>query len=185
MKPDDLVAERYARALFLVAERRGLIFEALEELKRLLAWVHFDARLGPYFRSPLVPLARKRALLRSELAKDVLTPVVSFVDLLLRKKRLALLPAAVDEYEKQVRSWQGLQEAEIVSAVPLTGDELKRLHGRMEKMTGLTLEIRTRVEPELVGGLYVRIGDRVIDRSVKGLLRSLQGRLFEVSLQTR
>ena len=181
----DLVAERYARALFLVVERRGLIFEALEDLKRLRTLIHADPRLGPYFRSPLVPLARKRALLRSELAGRAQTPVVSFVDLLLRKKRLPLFPAAVDEFEKHVRRWQGLQEAEAVSAVPLTDEERKRLHARLEELTGLTLELRARVDPDLVGGLYVRIGDRVMDRSVRGLLRSLRDRLFEVSLQTQ
>jgi F-type H+-transporting ATPase subunit delta len=184
MNREDLIAERYARALFLVVERRGEIPETLVELQRLLALVHTDARLGPYFRSPLVPLERKRAMLRSELAQPARKPVASFVDLLLRKKRLALFPAAVDEFEQQVRSWQGLQEAEAVSAVPLTADEQERLHARLEHATGLTIELKTRVDPSLVGGLYVRIGDRVMDRSVKGLLQSLQDRLFEVSLQT-
>lgn len=180
----DLVAERYARALFLVVERRGEIFEALEALKRLLALVRPDTRAGAFFRSPLVPLERKRALLRSEIASRVMPAVASFVDLMLRKKRLGLFTAVVDEFEKQVRIWQGLQEAEAVSAVPLTEDELKRLHARLERATGLTIELKTRVDPALVGGMYVRIGDRIIDRSVKGLLQSLQDRLFEVSLQT-
>jgi F-type H+-transporting ATPase subunit delta len=184
MRQADLAAERYARALFMVAERRGEIFEALEDLKRLLALVRGDPRLDTYLGSPLVPLERKRALLKSALASRVLVPVASFMDLLLRKKRMGLFPAAVDEYEQQVRTWQGLQEAEAVSAVPLTGDERKRLHARLERATGLTIELKTRVDPALVGGLYVRIGDRVMDRSVKGLLQSLQDRLFEVSLQT-
>jgi F-type H+-transporting ATPase subunit delta len=184
MSRSDLVAERYARALFMVAERRGEIFEVLEDLKRLLALTGGDPRLGGYLRSPLVPLERKRELLKSALASRALVPVASFMDLLLRKKRMGLFDAAVGEYEKQVRAWQGLQEAEAVSAVPLTEDESKRLHARLERMTGLTIELKTRVDPALVGGLYVRIGDRVLDRSVKGLLQSLQDRLFEVSLQT-
>jgi F-type H+-transporting ATPase subunit delta len=185
MTRDDLVAERYARALFMTAERRGLILEVLEDLRGLLALVRGDARLGPYLRSPLVPLERKRDVLRAELSERALKPVASFVDLLLRKKRLALFPAAVAEYEKRVRRWQGLQAAEAVSAVALTGDERKRLHEQLEKATGLTIELETRVDPELIGGLYVRIGDRIIDYSVKGLLQSLQGRLFETSLQTQ
>jgi len=180
----DLVAERYARALFLVVERRGEIFEAFADLQRLLALVHGDARTAGFFGSPLVPLAKKRALLRSELASRVMPPVAGFADLLLRKKRLVQFPAIVAEFEKQVRTWQGLQEAEAVSAVPLTEDEVRRLHARLERSTGLTIELKTRVDPALVGGLYVRIGDRVMDRSVKGLLQSLQDRLFEVSLQT-
>jgi len=185
MSQADLVAERYARALFMVAERRGEIFEALEDLKRLLALVRGDPRLDGYLRSPLVPLERKRALLRSALASRVLAPVAGFMDLLLRKKRMGLFPAAVDEFEQQVRAWQGLQEAEAVSAVPLTEDEVKRLHARLERATGLTLELKTRVDPDLVGGLYVRIGDRVMDRSVRGLLQSLQDRLLAVSLQAQ
>ncbi len=184
MRQADLAAERYARALFMVARRRGEIFEALEDLKHLLALVREDPRLDAYLASPLVPLARKRALLKSALTSRVLASVASFMDLLLRKKRLGLFPAAVDEYEKQVRTWQGLQAAEAVSAVPLTNDERKRLHARLERATGLTIELKTRVDPALVGGLYVRIGDRVMDRSVKGLLQSLQDRFFEVSLQT-
>ncbi len=185
MSRDERVAERYARALFLIAERRGLVFEAQGALQEVLAAVHADPRLGAYFRSPLVPLARKRELLRGPLATGVLPPVAHLVDLLLRKKRLPLFPAVVREFEQRVRRWQGLQAAEAVSAVPLTADELQRLHARLERATGLTLELEARVDPDLIGGLYVRIGDHIIDHSVKGLLASLQDRLFETSLQTR
>jgi F-type H+-transporting ATPase subunit delta len=185
MSHDDRVARRYARALFLIAERRGMVAEALDELQGLLGLVHADPRIGHYFRSPLVPLARKRALLRGELAKGPFPPVASLVDLLLRKKRLGLFPVVVHEFEQRVRRWRGLQAAEAVSAVPLTADQLQRLRARLEQVTGLTLELETRVDPELIGGLYVRIGDHVIDHSVKGLLGSLRDRLFETSLQTR
>ena len=184
MSHDDRVAERYARALFLIAERRGMVPEALDELQGLLGLVHADPRLGPYFRSPLVPLARKRALLRDERIAGPFPPVAHLLDLLLRKKRLGLLPVVGAEFETLVRRWQGRQAAEAVSAVPLTADQLQRLHARLERMTGLTLELGTRVEPELIGGLYVRIGDHIIDHSVQGLLASLQDRLFETSLQT-
>ena len=185
MTRNDLAGERYARALFLVAERRGEILGALEDLKLVRALVHDDPRVDLYLRSPLVPLERKRALLREALASRALPLVAHFVDLLLRKKRLGLLAAAGDEYEKQVRSWQGLEEAEAVSAVPLTGGELQRLHARLQSLTGLTLELKARVDPDLIGGLYVRIGDRVMDRSVRGLLLSLRDRLGRVSLQPR
>jgi F-type H+-transporting ATPase subunit delta len=178
----SLIAGRYARALFTVAERRGEILETLEDLQTLLALVQGDARLGGFLRSPLVPVEHKRRLLRRGLAERAREPVTRFVDLLLRKQRMALLADAVVEYEKRVRSWQGLQEAEVVSAVPLTDDELQRLHGQMQRMTGLTLELSTSVDPGLIGGLTVRIGDRLYDRSVKGLLASLEERLFAVSV---
>jgi F-type H+-transporting ATPase subunit delta len=182
MRRENVAAERYARALFMIAERRGEIFEALEDLQRLRGLFTADPRLGRFLRSPFVPLERKRALMRAELGERRLVPVADFLDLLLRKKRLRLFDAAVDEYEQRVRAWQGLQEAEAVSAVPLTEEEAKRLHAELERVTGLTIELKRRVEPALIGGLYVRIGDRIIDRSVKGLLESLRERLLEVSL---
>ena len=179
---NEIAAGRYARALFMIAERRGEIFEALEDLRRLQALFARDPRLPRYLRSPFVPLERKRGLVRQELRQDLLAPVADFLDLLLRKKRLTLFDGMVGAYETRVRAWQGLQEAEVVSAAPLTEDEARRLHAELERITGLTIELRRRVEPALVGGLYVRIGDRVIDRSVRGLLASLKERLFEVSL---
>ena len=126
MRQADLAAERYARALFMVAERRGEIFEALEDLKRLLALVARGPAPGraTCARRWCRSSASARCC-RSALASRVLAPVASFMDLLLRKKRMGLFPAAVDEYEKQVRAWQGLQEAEVVSAVPLTEDEVE------------------------------------------------------------
>ncbi len=182
MSRNGIAAERYARALFMIAERRGEIFEALEDLRHLRALFAADPRLPRYLRSPFVPPERKRGLVRQELRRDLIAPVVDFLDLLLRKKRLALFDDAVDGYEIRVRAWQGLEEAEVVSAAPLTEEQAKRLHAELERATGLTIELARRVEPALVGGLYVRIGDRVIDRSVRGLLASLEERLFEVSL---
>lgn len=182
MKHDELVAERYAHALFMVAERSGEIFEALDALHALHGRMTADPRIDTYFRSPLVPLERKRALMRDGLAAGSLPVVARFADLLLRKKRLVMLAEVVAAFDLQVRRWQGLQEAEAVSAVPLTEDEQKRLHAKLERTTGLTIELKTRVDPDLVGGLFVRIGDRVLDRSVKGLLRSLGERLAAVEL---
>jgi F-type H+-transporting ATPase subunit delta len=182
MMRDELVAERYAHALFLVAERAGTIFEALDAMRLLERRMAADPRVAAYFRSPLVPLARKREMMREGLGAGLLPLAARMGDLLLRKKRLALLAGVVESLETQVRRWQGLQEAEAVSAVPLTEDERKRLHAKLEKTTGLTIELKTRVDPELIGGLYVRIGDRVHDRSVKGLLHSLEERLDAVEL---
>ncbi len=182
MMRDELVAGRYAHALFLVAERAGTIFEALDAVRALQGRLAADPRVASYFRSPLVPLARKREVMRDGVVAGTLPLVARFADLLLRKKRLILFAAVVGAYEAQVRRWQGLQEAEAVSAVPLTDDETRRLHAGLQRATGKTIELKTRVDPDLIGGLYVRIGDRVLDRSVKGLLHSLGERLAAVEL---
>jgi len=70
----------------------------------------------------------------------------------------------------------------VVSAVPLTDGERKRLHGELEQFTRKKIVLEALIDPSLVGGAYVRIGDRVIDRSVKSLLGSLAQQLYEVSV---
>ena len=77
---------------------------------------------------------------------------------------------------------KGLQRAQVVSAVPLTPAELDRLRGELERSTGKKITITTQVDPALVGGAYVRIGDRVVDRSVTTLLQAIANKLYEVSV---
>ncbi len=179
---NDTIAHRYAHALFLVAEKRKEVPGTLEDLRGVLAVVDADPRVGRFFRSPLVRLEDKRRLLQAGLDARVWPWVREFVDLLLRKGRVGQFRGCVAEYELLVERWQGVQRAEVVSAVPLTGDETKRLLAELARLTGKKIKLAARVDPCVVGGLYVRIGDRVIDRTVKTLLAEVEHRLFEASL---
>ena len=179
---DPSVAGRYARALFIVTERRGETTRALEELQAMLATAGPGTRVGALLASPLVLLSDKRKVLRDVLDQRALLVVVLFVDLLLRKKRLNQLEGVVHEFEALVEKQQGVRRAHVSSAVPLTKDELKRLHGELERHTRAKIKLTVSVEPELLGGALVRIGDRVIDRTVKSLLETMEQRLYETSV---
>lgn len=179
---DTTVAARYARALFIVTERRKETVQALDDLKAVAAVLAPGSRVGAFFASPEVRLADKRTLLGKAFDARALRTVVVFVDLLLRKKRLAELPVIVDAYEALVEKAQGIQRAQVTSAVLLTKPELDTLHKELEQLTGKTIKLTTEVDPELIGGALVRIGDRVIDRSVRTLLASISRKLSETSV---
>lgn len=179
---DTTVAGRYARALFMITERRGETARALEDLQAMLATVGPGTRVGALLASPLVLLSDKRMVLLQVFKERALPTVVLFTDLLLRKKRLAQLETVVHEFEALVEKQQGVRRAQVVSAVPLTSDELQRLHAELERYTKAKVKLAVAVEPELMGGALVRIGDRVIDRTVKSLLETMEHRLFETSV---
>jgi len=179
---DTTVAARYAKALFLVAEKRGETARALEELKGGVAVLGPSARGGRFLASPVVRLADKRTVLERALGTRALRLVVVFLDLLLRKKRLREFDAIVHEFEALVEKQQGIRRAQVVSAVPLTSAELDRLHTKLEEVTGSRIRLANDIEPSLIGGALVRIGDRVIDRSVRGLLQALEAKLMEVAV---
>lgn len=176
---DTIVAARYARALHIITERRGETSQALGDLKGVVEVLAPGSRIGNFFASPEVRLPDKREALRRAFENRALRTVIVFVDLLLRKKRLAELPTIAAEFETLVERAQGIQRAHVVSAVPLLPKELEVLHRELEQLTGATLRITTQVDPSLLGGALVRIGDRVIDRTVRTLLDAIARQLHD------
>jgi F-type H+-transporting ATPase subunit delta len=188
---DASVAARYARALQILTEKqaakagRALIpqlEQTLVELQGLAQVLAHGTRLGKFVLDPQISPADRRRVLEQGLSGRVLPSVRVFADLLLRKKRLALLETIAHEFQVIVERAKGLERATVVSAVRLTDGERDRLHRELERFTAKKIVLESLVDASLVGGAYVRIGDRVIDRSVRSLLGSLAQQLYEVSV---
>ena len=191
MIKDASVAARYARALQILTEKqaakagRALIpqlEQTLVELQGLAQVLAHGTRLGKFVLDPQIGPADRRRVLEQGLSGRVLPSVRVFADLLLRKKRLVLLGAIAHEFQVIVERAKGLERATVVSAVRLTDGERDRLHRELERFTAKKIVLESLVDASLVGGAYVRIGDRVIDRSVRSLLGSLAQQLYEVSV---
>lgn len=191
MIKDASVAARYARALQILTEKQAtksgrahipLLEQTLEELQGLAQLLAHGTRLGKFVLDPQISPADRRRVLEQGLQQRVLPSVRVFADLLLRKKRLVLLEAIAHEFQVIVERAKGLERAIVVSAVRLTDGERDRLHRELERLTGKKIVLESLVDASLVGGAYVRIGDRVIDRSVRSLLGSLAQQLYEVSV---
>ena len=191
MIKDASVAGRYARALQILTEKQAakagrahipLLEQTLEELNGLAQLLAHGTRLGTFVQDPQVSPADRRRVLEQGLESRVLPSVRVFADLLLRKKRITLLEAIAHEFQVIVERAKGLERATVVSAVRLTDGERDRLHRELERFVGKKIVLESLVDASLVGGAYVRIGDRVIDRSVRSLLGSLAQQLSEVSV---
>lgn len=179
---DTTVAARYARALFFVTEKRNETARALEDLQGLRKVLDPQGRTRRFLLTPQVRLVDKREVMRNGLRDKALLVVALFVDLLLRKKRLTEFDTIVTEFESLVEVSQGIQRARVTSAVPMSDGEITRLISTLEDVTRKKIKLSTEVDPSLIGGAQVRIGDRVIDRSVKTLLESVRAQLSEVSV---
>ena len=179
---DITVASRYAQALFTVTEKRGETERALGELLGLAGIFAHGTRVGAMLRSPLVLLSDQRKVVAEVLESRTLKSVALFLDLLLRKKRIGEFAEIVSQFEALVERRQGVRRAHVTSAVPLTGDEEARLLQSLERYTKSRIKLTREVDPRLVGGAQVRIGDRVFDRSVRTLLESIEHTLLEMSV---
>jgi len=103
--------------------------------------------------------------------------VLNLVRLLDQRGRLTLLPAIAAELTRLLDAMRGVVAATVTSAAPLEKDEIAEIAARLESMTGQTVKLDTAVDPSLIGGLTVRVGDRMIDASVRGRLERLRDQL--------
>lgn len=179
---DTIVAQRYAKALFIVTEKRGDTARALEDLKGMATVLAPGTAIASHLAAPQLRLADKRSALARALEGRVIRVVHLFLDLLLRKRRLAELPTIATEYEALVERAMGLVRVHLVSAVPMTDAEVERLTRALEKHTTARVKLTREEDPDLLAGALVRIGDRVIDRSARTLLEAIEKQLSEVNV---
>jgi len=185
------VSARYAHALLLFSQKRAaaeptplvpLLERLLADLRSLAEVAGPGTRIGEFLAHPQVRPDDKQRLLHQGLAGRADPGIVVFAELLLRKKRLPLVPDIAREFETLVERAKGVQRAQLVSAVPFTPAEIERLERELAGSTKLHIVLTTQVDPALVGGAYVRLGDRIVDRSVKAMLESVAHQLAEVSV---
>jgi F-type H+-transporting ATPase subunit delta len=171
----DPAAKRYAQAAFEIAQERG----------ELEAWARDLASLGTvlvsreamaFIGARKLPRNAKEDFLRR--AAGELQPLtLNLVRLLNQKNRLELLPQIAERFQELLDEEQGLAHVQVLTAEEMTGNERDALTRRLSTLTGKQVQIQTFVEPEILGGLVVRIGDRLIDGSSKSKLLTLKRQL--------
>jgi F-type H+-transporting ATPase subunit delta len=176
--PRGVAAKRHAQAVFQLALERGELEKWLEDLKTIATTLS-QPQLMAILESPKVHPDEKMELIRRCLP-GVSQLALNLVYLLVARRRLRLIDQIVSEYQRLADAYQGLEHAEVITAIPLDEEDKKRLSERLAELTGTRIMLSTKVNPNVIGGFVVRIGDRLIDGSTKSKLGSLRKSLVEV-----
>jgi F-type H+-transporting ATPase subunit delta len=177
----DSAARRYAEAAFEVAERDKTVDAWRSELETA-AELAGDDRSLEVLANPAIPGERRSEVLGELLGKRVSTPVQNLIQLMLRRGRIDQLPRVAAEFRRLDDARQGVIHATATAASELTKDEVRALTARLEQQTGGRVELAVDIDPSLLGGLIVRVGDRLIDGSVRGRLERLRNQLISGAL---
>jgi F-type H+-transporting ATPase subunit delta len=169
-------ARRYAEAIFEIASRDGT-HDRWETDLALAAALVSDERIARIVNNPAVPLAIRAKTLEGMLGGRLAQPAINLVKLLDVRGRLVLLPAIAAQYVRLLDRARGVVAATVTSAAPLDGGETAAVRSRIEAMTTRTVRLTPVVNPALIGGLTVQVGDRLIDASVRGRLERLRDQL--------
>lgn len=163
-------ARRYAEALLDIATSEKAVAPFRASFERLAAAIGPDAIRA--LRDPRVAFARRRAALDAG-TKDEPSAIRAVLALLLERDRVALLPDIARAYGELVDRREGIAKARIVTPVELTDREQKELVARLEKASGTRIRATFAVDPALIGGATIQLGDHLVDASIRTQLASL------------
>lgn len=167
--------KRYAQAAFKLALERGEL-ENWRTCLNQVADIVADGKLMSMLENPKLPLEAKKAILNEHLGR-VNPLVVNLTYLLMSRGKLRILSDIAQHYERLLDRHHGLVHAEVLTAVPLHGEDRERLSRRFAELVGNKVIIDSRVDPSILGGFKAKIGDVLIDGSIRNTLESLRKNL--------
>jgi F-type H+-transporting ATPase subunit delta len=174
MSQDTIAANRYAKALFEVAREQQRVTQVEQELGHIISVFKGNVDLGKLIKHPGIGDDAKIGLIKKIFESDVSEAVLQTLLLLIERGREGLLEAFVNAYIKIANASLSQANAIVYTPVALTQEELSGIGASFGKLTGKQIRVETAIDKSLLGGIKVRIGDRLYDGSLSGKLERLQ-----------
>jgi len=171
----EIAAKRYAEAVFQIARDQGAIESWQRDLQTVAA-VFADPEVLGLLESAKVPRQAKEDVLRRTLT-GVSPLALNFARLLVQRRRVALAPQVADFFRELADAALGIAHAEVVTAIEIGDAERQLIAQRLGQITGKQVQIESRVDPSIIGGVVAQVGDRLIDGSARTRLLALRRRL--------
>lgn len=176
--PAGASARRYAQAVFQIAVESDELERWLDDLTQLA-----DSITNEEFRqtlaAPRVSMTQKERLIRESLGSSVGSLGLNLMSLLASRGLADILPGIADRYQEMLDAHQGVERAEVVSAVSLTDEQREQVTKMLNELSGKDVRLTSRVDPEILGGLVIRVGDRVMDGSARTRLQNMRRELAQ------
>ncbi|ADH86579.1 F0F1 ATP synthase subunit delta [Desulfurivibrio alkaliphilus] len=178
---NTVLAKRYAKALFAVGKEDGAFADYAKLLNELTELYTGMPEVPDALTNPLYPEDVRLKVMESLAAALKAPPVmVNFCKLLVEKKRAAILPEIAQVYQEMLDEENNVVRGVVTSATELSPEVNAKIKATMEKLTGKQVELSNRIDPAIIGGMVAKVGDLVLDGSIKsqlaGLKESIKGR---------
>lgn len=171
------VGRRYARAIFDLASEAGALDQWMSDLNDMRGFLA-EPTVAQVLQNPEISFEQKQKVISAGLlGMDSLR--VNFLSLLVRKRRTDLIENIIAEFERLVNDQQGIAIADVTTAVPMDDTMTDLIAQKLSGLVGKKVMVRAAVDPEIIGGVVARIGDKLIDGSVVGRLAALRERLVQ------
>lgn len=180
-----LVSKTYGEALFEAALESGedKALKMLEEIEAIRGILAENPRFDELMKHPGIPKPEKLQVMETVFAGRISGELVNFLKLIVSKERYRDLPAVFDYFTDKVKEWRRIGVAQVKTALELTAAQKSAVREKLLETSGYReMEMYFETDPSLIGGMVIRIGDRVVDSSIRTKLDSLTKQLLQIQL---
>lgn len=176
------ILERYAQALLSVAQDNNIVEQVGNDMNAILSMLKESQDLREFLANPIFKADSKKAVLNQVLGDSIHPYTKKFLLVLVERRRIMLLAGICQEFQALLRKLNQTVLAEVISVQELTDEQKRSLQEKVMSMTGArNVELETRLDSDLIGGVIIKIGSQVIDASLRGQLRRISLRLTNVA----
>lgn len=166
--------KKYVQGLVQAAVERDKVEEVRVSLRRLQDTVESVPQLVVTLSHPELADDEKLQILNTATGEDRPALVAGFINLIVRDRQTDVLQHVADLYEGLYEEMRGIQRALVETPIPLSDSQKQRLHTALEEIVGGQVSLEEQINPEVLGGLRISLGHRVIDASLQGRLEALR-----------
>lgn len=175
-----LVSRRYANALFDAAFESKSYEKVEDELNFILKSLKGEPQFYQLFKSPLITVEEKKEMITTIFKKNISEQVYNLLLILVEKRREEHIKDIINEYIALVDEVKNKVNAVAITAVPIEKKDLLKLKENLSKSSEKDVQLQNYVDPDVVGGILIRIGDKVIDGTIKSRIVQMREQLSQI-----
>lgn len=176
----DVIANRYAEALFQLSEEENITKEIYNELHDVVEVIKNNKELDNVLKSPLVAKNEKTQLIEALFNNKINNDLKNFLKILVEKGRISSLKSIELTFKELLNDKHNIIEGTVISAIVLTEKQVKELEEKLSKKYNKNVTLENEVDQSILGGVLVRLGNTQIDGSVKTRLNNIKDQLTQV-----
>jgi F-type H+-transporting ATPase subunit delta len=179
-----LVSQTYAQALFELAVEENTASSLLDEATGLLEIIRTNIEFGQFMNHPKIPKEDKIEVVKNVFENNISKELVGFIITIIEKDRYSDIEAIIDEFIAKVKEYRNIGTAYVTTSIALNENEKNNIESRLLATTRYkSIECIYSVDEDLIGGMVIKMGDRVVDSSIRTKLEKLERQLLAIQLQ--
>ncbi|MGL4912007.1 MAG: F0F1 ATP synthase subunit delta [Romboutsia sp.] len=176
----NVIAGRYAEALFQVGEETNSTTKLYEELNAVVEILKSNKDLYSVLKSPLVSKGERKEIVEKIFKNELSSSLTNFLKIIIDKDRVSAIEAVEKSYKELLNEKNNVIEGIAITAVSMKEDELKQLEAKLSSKYNKNVTLENKVDESILGGVLVRLGNEEIDGTVKNRLAKMKDQLSQV-----